>query len=129
MKSNRMFNMECNMDGLMDYGMECVTNSELKRKKKRVLPEWITNGGKKIEPPPTEKIDSDSPEKNKEHENKKNKLGKKDLMLTEKKEKVILKKKEKMLKEGKKENVRIEKIAKIFEKKEIKDKKKIINPT
>ena len=117
------------MDGLMHYGMECVTNSELKRKKKRVLPEWITNGGKKIEPPPTEKIDSDSPEKNKEHENKKNKLGKKDLMLTEKKEKVILKKKEKMLKEGKKENVRIEKIAKIFEKKEIKDKKKIKNPT
>ena len=56
------------MKSVHEMDVECVRNFE--KKKKRVLPDWITNGGKKMKPPNAEKIDSVSPKKSKSKESK-----------------------------------------------------------
>ena len=58
------------MKSVHEMDVECVRDFEIKKKKKRVLPDWITNGGKKMKPPNAEKIDSVSPPKSKSKERK-----------------------------------------------------------
>ena len=58
------------MKSVHEMDVECVRDFEIKKKKKRVLPDWITNGGKKIKTPNAEKIDSVSPKKSKNKESK-----------------------------------------------------------
>ena len=52
------------VESMSVWNDECVVTLEREKKKKRVLPDWILKGGKKIEPPDTEKISSDKAEKN-----------------------------------------------------------------
>ena len=57
-----MNDLKSGMKSMSEWNDECVILIE-KKKQKRVLPEWILKGGKKTEPPDTEKITSAKAEK------------------------------------------------------------------